>query len=112
MPSTSRGLGPWDSAKSKLANDATSALLTNSSASASNVGSASVEATNSNSSWAEMESQIIARFQMHPLNNQTKHIFALKLLAPLAEYQEVILKSVSLSFPVGIKLTVKINSSS
>ncbi len=44
---------------------------------------------NSNSSWAEMEPQIIGHFPIHPLSRQARQIFALKLLTPLAEYQEV-----------------------
>lgn len=35
-----------------------------------------------------MESHIIGHFPIHPLSSQAKKVFALKLLTPLAEYQE------------------------
>ena len=44
----------------------------------------------SNSSWAEMESQIIGHFQTHPLTLQAQQIFIIRLLTPLAEYQEFV----------------------
>ena len=44
---------------------------------------------NSNSSWAEMEPQIIGHFPIHPLSLQAKQVFVVRLLTPLAEYQEV-----------------------
>ncbi len=43
----------------------------------------------SNSSWAELESQMIGHFPIHPLTLSVKQVFALRYLAPLAEYQEV-----------------------
>ncbi|XP_040569927.1 DDB1- and CUL4-associated factor 1 isoform X2 [Lepeophtheirus salmonis] len=42
----------------------------------------------SNSSWAEMEAQIICHFRIHPLTLVGKQVFILRLLSPLAEYQE------------------------
>ena len=42
----------------------------------------------SNSSWAEMESQVICHFHIHPLTNAARQVFILRLLAPLAEYQD------------------------
>ncbi len=47
-----------------------------------------VSEQNSNSSWAEMAPTIIGHFQVHPLSRQARMVFALKLLTPLAEYQE------------------------
>jgi hypothetical protein len=51
------------------------------------VGAAS-SADGSNSSWAEMEPQIIGHFSIYPLSDIAKQIFIIKLLSPLAEYQE------------------------
>ena len=42
----------------------------------------------SNSSWAEMESQLIGHFPIHPLTLSAKQVFALRYLQPLAEYQD------------------------
>ena len=42
----------------------------------------------SNSSWAEMETQIIGHFKVHPVTTKVEQIFIMKLLTPLAEYQE------------------------
>ena len=47
----------------------------------------------SNSSWAEMEPQIIGHFPIHPLTEAAKQIFIIKLLTPLAEYQEFLAHS-------------------
>jgi hypothetical protein len=44
----------------------------------------------SNSSWAEMESQMIGHFPIHPLTLSAKQVFILRFLQPLGEYQEVI----------------------
>lgn len=41
----------------------------------------------SNSSWAEMELNIIGHFEIFPISTQTKQIFIIRLLTPLAEYQ-------------------------
>ena len=41
----------------------------------------------SNSSWAEMELNIIGHFEIFPISTQTKQIFIMRLLTPLAEYQ-------------------------
>ena len=43
----------------------------------------------SNSSWAEMESQMIGHFPIHPLTLKAKQSFIFRLLTPLGEYQEV-----------------------
>ena len=43
----------------------------------------------SNSSWAEMEAQMIGHFPIHPLTLKTKQSFIFRLLTPLGEYQEV-----------------------
>merc|ERR1719391_1057742 len=42
----------------------------------------------SNSSWAEMESQMIGHFPIHPLTLKAKQSFIFRLLTPLGEYQE------------------------
>ena len=43
---------------------------------------------NSNSSWAEMELNVIGHFEIYPLSLQASQIFILRLLTPLAEYQD------------------------
>ena len=42
----------------------------------------------SNSSWAEMESQLIGHFPIYPLTTSAKQVFVLRYLQPLGEYQE------------------------
>ena len=42
----------------------------------------------SNSSWAEMESQLIGHFPIYPLTLSAKKVFVLRYLQPLAEYQD------------------------
>ena len=42
----------------------------------------------SNSSWAELEWQIVGSYSIHPLTTETKLIFTLRMLTPLAEFQE------------------------
>ena len=53
---------------------------------------------NSNSSWAEMELDVIGHYDVFPLTTQTTQIFILRLLTPLAEYQDF------LSLTRGIKV--------
>jgi len=43
----------------------------------------------SNSSWAEVEPQIIGHLPVFPLTRRAKMVFALRMLTPLGEYQEV-----------------------
>ena len=43
---------------------------------------------NSNSSWAEMELDVIGHFEIYPITLQASQIFILRLLKPLAEYQD------------------------
>ena len=45
-------------------------------------------AENSNSSWAEMELDVIGHYDIFPLTLQASQIFILRLLTPLAEYQD------------------------
>jgi len=47
-------------------------------------------AENSSSSWAEMELNIIGHFEVFPISLQTKQIYILRLLTPLAEYQDFV----------------------
>ena len=47
-----------------------------------------LSAENSNSSWAEMELDVIGHFDVFPLTSQASQIFILRLLTPLAEYQD------------------------
>lgn len=42
----------------------------------------------SNSSWAEMESQLIGHFPIFPLTLSAKQVFIMRYLQPLAEYQD------------------------
>lgn len=42
----------------------------------------------SNSSWAEMESQLIGHFPIFPLTLSAQQVFILRYLQPLAEYQD------------------------
>ena len=42
----------------------------------------------SNSSWAEMELNVIGHFEIFPVSLQASQIFILRLLTPLAEYQD------------------------
>ena len=49
-------------------------------------GSSSLD--NSNSSWAEMELDVIGHVDIYPLTLQASQIFILRLLTPLAEYQD------------------------
>ena len=56
---------------------------------AASSSSALLSHNNSNSSWAEMEPQIIGQFPVHPLTLQAKQVFVVRMLTPLAEYQEV-----------------------
>ncbi|XP_059078551.1 DDB1- and CUL4-associated factor 1-like isoform X2 [Tigriopus californicus] len=42
----------------------------------------------SNSSWTEVESQILGQFSFHPLDTTGKMVAILRFLTPLAEYQE------------------------
>lgn len=44
----------------------------------------------SNSSWAEMESFVIANVSIHPLTLATRQMLTLRYLTPMGEYQEVI----------------------
>lgn len=44
--------------------------------------------SNSNSSWAEMESYVIGNVQMHPPTLATRQILILRYLTPMGEYQE------------------------
>ncbi|XP_032678323.1 protein mahjong isoform X1 [Odontomachus brunneus] len=59
-----------------------SGMLLNSSAHSSLLES------NSNSSWAEMESYVIGNVQMHPPTLATRQILILRYLTPMGEYQE------------------------
>jgi len=43
---------------------------------------------NSSSSWAEMELNVIGHFEIYPVSLQASQIFILRLLTPLAEYQD------------------------
>lgn len=43
----------------------------------------------SNSSWAEMESFVIANVSIHPLTLATRQMLTLRYLTPMGEYQEV-----------------------
>eukprot|EP00092_Neocalanus_flemingeri_P098180 GFUD01125193.1.p1 GENE.GFUD01125193.1~~GFUD01125193.1.p1 ORF type:complete len:1498 (-),score=483.98 GFUD01125193.1:148-4641(-) len=43
---------------------------------------------NSSSSWAEMELNVIGHFEIFPVSLQASQIFILRLLTPLAEYQD------------------------
>jgi len=43
---------------------------------------------NSSSSWAEMELNVIGHFEIYPISLQARQIFILRLLTPLAEYQD------------------------
>ena len=47
-----------------------------------------INADNSNSSWAEMELNVIGHFEIYPISLQASQIFILRLLTPLAEYQD------------------------
>ena len=53
------------------------------------VPSSSLNSEWSNSSWTEVESQVIGQFKIHPLSNQTKANFIFRVLTPMAEYQDV-----------------------
>ncbi len=62
----------------RSSDDRTSALLN---------GAAAAD-EHSNSSWAELEPHIIGHFPIHPLTDVARQVFIVKLLTPLAEYQE------------------------
>ena len=47
-----------------------------------------INTDNSNSSWAEMELNVIGHFEIYPISLQASQIFILRLLTPLAEYQD------------------------
>ena len=53
---------------------------------------------NSSSSWAEMELNVIGHFEIYPVSLQASQIFILRLLTPLAEYQDF------LSLPQGSRI--------
>ncbi|XP_063632309.1 protein mahjong [Cydia splendana] len=44
--------------------------------------------TESNSSWAEMETYVIGNIQIHPPTDATKQMLILRYLTPMGEYQE------------------------
>jgi hypothetical protein len=58
---------------------------------------------NSNSSWAEMELNIIGHFEIYPINLQTQQIFILRLLTPLAEYQASLLQLICYTVQLPIR---------
>ncbi|XP_061725437.1 LOW QUALITY PROTEIN: protein mahjong [Cydia pomonella] len=47
-----------------------------------------VHETESNSSWAEMETYVIGNIQIHPPTDATKQMLILRYLTPMGEYQE------------------------
>lgn len=50
----------------------------------------------SNSSWAEMESYVIASASIYPLILASKQMLILRYLTPMGEYQEVNKQNISL----------------
>lgn len=47
-------------------------------------------ATESNSSWAEIEPLMIGSVQLYPLTNEMKQRFILQYLTPMGDYQELL----------------------